>query len=577
MKRVLLTILCVALFFMCDMNAQESVLRCKQENKYMILYWFGNTDPMLSNISKNYYDSNNNSVLSVATSFEGEVQSMDSKRERLYSKSNLLKTETTYYWRENINDWVKSNIINYAYNENGDVVKIETMSCFSGEPVLDSYIVYVYDEDGQLVEEVSYSKDFSSDEFYVESKITYFDFVGINKPAKSKTESLDYSTMELIVTYKSEMTYDDDYNCISKITLSKDYSMEDAFNNESKEEWQYQNGLNTEYIRYGIDSETFEFVFNEKKIYDYDSETQALKSIETFAYDESAPVSGWNKSGVNEFEYSALYNASHTPLNLVASEVENAVNTVKLTWENPDNVVGLAGYYVLRDCVVINSEVVIGNEYIDSEVLNGDHVYMIQAVYESGDANVSDVVNVSVFDPSCVSPTNLKVTALSYNESMMEFTVSLSWSIPDTDSEILGYNIYKDGYKVNIDVISNTQYQDICYEAGVYQYHVSALYKTGSSKPSSSIEVTVNLDVVGVDELEAGKDISIYPNPACNNLYFSKNVNLVNIYTVSGKLIKSIEQANNHVTLDGITNGIYVVVTIDENGVKNINKLVINK
>ena len=79
--------------------------------------------------------------------------------------------------------------------------------------------------------------------------------------------------------------------------------------------------------------------------------------------------------------------------------------------------------------------------------------------------------------------------------------------------------------------------------------------------------------------------IKMYPNPAKNIIYFDfTNVDVllksINIFNIQGKLIKSISKFDNllfTISTNNFSNGLYLVELMDENGFKDIRKLIVNE
>ncbi|MCF8230305.1 MAG: S8 family serine peptidase [Bacteroidales bacterium] len=56
---------------------------------------------------------------------------------------------------------------------------------------------------------------------------------------------------------------------------------------------------------------------------------------------------------------------------------------------------------------------------------------------------------------------------------------------------LLGYNVYRNGSKINASVVTNTAYNDNGLASGTYNYSVTAVYDEGESSPAGPVEVTV--------------------------------------------------------------------------------------
>lgn len=69
------------------------------------------------------------------------------------------------------------------------------------------------------------------------------------------------------------------------------------------------------------------------------------------------------------------------------------------------------------------------------------------------------------------------------------------------DLSIVGYDIYRDGVKINEEPVAETEYVDANVESGTYTYVVLAVYETGVSAPSNKAVIDVQ---VGIDGVKAG-------------------------------------------------------------------------
>jgi hypothetical protein len=61
-----------------------------------------------------------------------------------------------------------------------------------------------------------------------------------------------------------------------------------------------------------------------------------------------------------------------------------------------------------------------------------------------------------------------------------------------TQSELLGYNVYRNGDQLNEDLVIVTEYADENLQAGIYVYEVTAVYDNGESPAAGPVEVTIN-------------------------------------------------------------------------------------
>ncbi len=65
-------------------------------------------------------------------------------------------------------------------------------------------------------------------------------------------------------------------------------------------------------------------------------------------------------------------------------------------------------------------------------------------------------------------------------------TIQMPNVVRGGDRELLGYNVYRNGVKINSSVISATSYNDNGLAAGTYEYHVRAVYSEGESGNSNA-------------------------------------------------------------------------------------------
>lgn len=571
MKRTLLTLLIVLFSLIQICYSQDNVRRCKQDKSSMLAYWAGETEPKSWNTKDNYYDSDNNLAMVIVSNTENDVTTLSSREENFYDEENLLTNNIVYHWRSDLKMWLKTSESKYMYSD-GKLTKIEIWNYFNVEPKMESYKEYTYDAEGQLIKESHMEQDYSTGGFVTSKQTSYQDFIAFNKPQKGIIEQFDYSAMSLYVYAKFDISYDEDFNPILKVFKSKNHDVEGDFIEEEKEEWIYVDGKNTEYIKYIMDYEKMEFTPNQKEVYDYDEIIDDLIRTDTYIYDLEVSETGWNWSGFNERFYSNIYNTNKAAHNLGVTVLENAVNTVKISWTAPDNVEGLSGYRIIKDGYSM-PEIVEGTEYVDSKLLNGTHTYIVQSVYGDEGANISSSTTVSVFDPACVPPTDLELVSTEYDEVMSEFTVNIEWKAPETDKTILGYNIYRNNSQVSYGIVKKTTFKDQVYEIGTFTYQVVAIYDTGNSNFSEPLEVT--LKPSSVTRLN-NSNVKVFPNPAIDKLYFTEEVSQVIIYDLSGRIVKRVEGSGvSSINLDGIKHGVYTIITIDDRNSISTNKIVI--
>jgi|GEM_PF-2894239 len=168
------------------------------------------------------------------------------------------------------------------------------------------------------------------------------------------------------------------------------------------------------------------------------------------------------------------------------------------------------GFKIYRDGTQLNTELLVDNEYEDSDVENGvSYLYYVTAVYEEGESLPSNEIEATPEELLLPPPTGLEV-------EMVEDTVTLSWMEPEYDDLILnGYNAYRDNVLINTEPIEETTYPDEGFvpDPGVvYEYYVTAIYLDGESEPSEIVEfmiTAVEEDIISISTTLRGN----HPNP----------------------------------------------------------------
>jgi hypothetical protein len=108
-----------------------------------------------------------------------------------------------------------------------------------------------------------------------------------------------------------------------------------------------------------------------------------------------------------------------------------------------------------------------------------------------------------------------------------------------------------------ISVTSTTS--PITIEAGGYRIY-------GNAAPALSSQ--------NIDNLE--KQMVLYPNPTSNNFNLNTNTSQVEIYTITGQLVKTFDKQNSNYnySISELNNGIYLVKVVDENNYQQTIKII---
>ena len=199
---------------------------------------------------------------------------------------------------------------------------------------------------------------------------------------------------------------------------------------------------------------------------------------------------------------------------------------------------------------------------------NMDYNFCVSAVITSEEGELSTAQsagyrNIELSSKKISQP----IVAQNLKISSSEPTVSLQSGAPSAFIEITGYNVYRDGVKINTTPVLSTNYKDKGLNNGTYTYQVTALYgEEESAKSNSTGEVAVGTESINKES------IGLSPIPFNEYIRLSgfKQVSQVEILTSDGKRIKRIDRPENIIYTDHLASGIYIFRLHTENGIKTI-------
>lgn|GEM_PF-2381464 len=157
-----------------------------------------------------------------------------------------------------------------------------------------------------------------------------------------------------------------------------------------------------------------------------------------------------------------------------------------LSW-SPNSESNLAGYNVYRGGTKLNSTLLTSPSYTATGLTNGtSYSFQVAAVNTNGvQSALSSAVSVTPAAPVApAAPAGL--TASAGNGQ-----ATLSW-IANTEANLSGYNVYRNGTKVNGSLITGTSYTNTGLTNGTaYSFQVSAVNNAGQESPlSAAVSVT---------------------------------------------------------------------------------------
>jgi len=193
----------------------------------------------------------------------------------------------------------------------------------------------------------------------------------------------------------------------------------------------------------------------------------------------------------------------------------------------------------------------------------------------AGGVNASATENgvykyIGVLLPPLPSPYNLQADVIGYD-------AHLTWEAPLSDAPsftLIGYNIYRDGIRLNTNPISELFFDDLLDLPGEYIYCVKAQYDIGESNADCiTVEVAVALNE------QTGSRLLISPNPAHDYMVVRSDtpIDEIRIFDLRGKEVYRKDGMNKQVTFDitGLASGYYTLTAINGNKVTTA-KLIIH-
>lgn len=153
------------------------------------------------------------------------------------------------------------------------------------------------------------------------------------------------------------------------------------------------------------------------------------------------------------------------------------------------------------------------------------------------------------------------VKVMSLDMATMEITEPKALAhTPKLSSETIklnGFNLYRDGEKINENLLSGFAYQDQALSAGSYEYQVSAVYNNGEEVESEPCF----LDLGNVDnEMDKLSDrLHVYPNPARDFFRVEGDYTSLEIMTTSGTVLRRYKDGVSEINVNGLSAGLYIL------------------
>ena len=198
----------------------------------------------------------------------------------------------------------------------------------------------------------------------------------------------------------------------------------------------------------------------------------------------SAPTNGCSSNSYGQtLDYTVVLPELYPRVQNVEAVLDKLTESITVAWEAPTEETP-AGYNIYRNSDKLNDTPLNDLTYKEENIAEGIYVYNVTAVYPVNKESYSEMSNVICYFYVCKKPENLE----GFAEGK---TAIISWNPPEEISGTFeGYNIYRDGIKINETPVLETEYYDENLTVGTYKYQVSAL--------SGACEETEKTDEVSV-------------------------------------------------------------------------------
>ena len=272
--------------------------------------------------------------------------------------------------------------------------------------------------------------------------------------------------------------------------------------------------------------------------------------------------------------------APSPPTNLTASNITTMSFT--LSWLASSDNVAVTGYDVYKDGEKINTSIIATTSF-DVTGLSSNTTYSmaVKAKDAAGNESASNALPVTTNDipdteaPS--APTNLNATTITTG------SFTLNWNASTDNVAVTGYDVYKDGEKINTSIITTTSFDVTGLSPNtIYSMTVKARDAAGNQSSSNPFPVMTQASIPSSPiltlPLSSARTISNQTNVVIENLRFEDiNGTALNIFSCNTVTIRNcffnkateeainIENSSNviieYCLFNGVTTGVYALKT----------------
>jgi hypothetical protein len=293
--------------------------------------------------------------------------------------------------------------------------------------------------------------------------------------------------------------------------------------------------------------------------------------------DGSWQYSGWNIDNLIIAGDPVIYGAIEG--NVINSENSEPIAFAPVMNQFGNTMSDEEGYFILNDIPV-------GNRTININALG--YISFTQINIIVTEDNTTYVLCELEPDPNTPPPPqNPQASVYDGNN------VHLIWEEPELPTEeLLAYNVYRNG--IILQSILTEEYFDLDLINGYYSYYISAVYDSGESLPTDTVNVQINISGLGNDVIPQSEyNLSNYPNPfnPTTTILFNLTTEFtesteLKIYNLKGQRIRQYPIFNNQslILWDGtdqfnkpVSSGIYFYQLMIDGKVVAKNKMMLLK
>ena len=166
-----------------------------------------------------------------------------------------------------------------------------------------------------------------------------------------------------------------------------------------------------------------------------------------------------------------------------------------------------------------------------------------------------------------------KVKAMSLSSLGLKEPARLENTKATSESlKLRGFNIYRDGVKLNDKILTGYTYTDTPVAVGGYDYTISAVYDDGEQE-SDPFYIEVG-GSANEGETQAAH-LRVYPNPASERLFVDGEYASAELLSLSGKIMQSFPVPSSELSLEGLESGVYFLRFVLPDGATCTQKIII--